>query len=163
MPNLRQKDRENMTNMPRWIVVVVALAAVACCPAPIAQLSGRWVYASPGGIGKAGKPSYGAPLTIGNAAGVLAAVATTTCVPRAAIDQQFGKTCERHETEGGAQPSFEPPAMTDEVPIGITPTPGEAIWYCDKHTVVRVVLQRCGTGDTFGVSQIVVAPNESKP
>ena len=152
-----------MRNTSRGFIVVVALAAVACCPAPIAQLSGRWVYASPGGIGKAGTPSYGAPLSIGSAAGVPGAVAATSCVPRAAIDQQFGKTCERHETEGGAQPSFEPPPMTDEVLPGIRPTPGEAIWYCDKHTVVRVVLQRCGTGDTFGVSQIVVAPNESKP
>ena len=57
----------------------------------------------------------------------------------------------------GAQPSFELPSMTDEVPIGITPTPGEPIWYCDKHTVLRIVLQRCEATDTFRVSQIAVA------
>jgi len=104
-------------------------------------------------------PSYGAPLGVGSSA---ALVQPPACVPRAAIDQQFGKTCERHETEGGAQPSFEPPPMTDEVPIGIHPTPGEPIWYCDKHTIVRVVLQRCGNTDTFGVSQIAVAFDPGK-
>lgn len=79
------------------------------------------------------------------------------CVPRAEIDRQFGKTCTRHESEGGAQPSFELPAMTDEIEPGIHPTPGEPIWYCDKHTVLRIVLQRCEASDTFRVSQIAVA------
>jgi len=133
--------------------VFVTLTVVACCPGPIRQLSGHWVLASPGGVGIAAPPSAGAPLGVASSR----APAQPGCVPRSEIDRQFGKTCARHESEGGAQLSFEPPPMTDDVPIGITPTPGEPIWYCDKHTVVRVVLQRCGTSDTFGVSQIAVA------
>lgn len=146
-----------MTKIIGYVSVALALAVGACCPAPIAKLSGRWVFASPGGIGKAGTPSYAAPLTVGSSTVPPVPAAPTTCVPRAAIDQEFGKICERHETEGGAQPSFQPPPMTDEVTPGIHPTPGEAVWYCDKHTVVRVVLQRCGSSDTFGVAQIAVA------
>lgn len=139
------------------VSVALALSAIGCCPPPVARLSGRWVFASPGGIGKAGTPSYGAPLSVGAPAPGAPAALAAACVPRATIDQQFGKACTSHESEGGAQPSFEPPPMSDEVPIGITPTPGEPIWYCDKHTVVRVVLQRCGSSDTFGISQIAVA------
>src|SRR4051812_45912747 len=135
-----------MTTNSRLASVVLALAVSACCPAPIAQLSGRWVYASPGGIGKAKAPTYGDALAVGSSAVVVPPPpATASCVPRAAIDQQFGKPCDRHESEGGAQPSFQPPPMDDEVPVGNHSTPGEPIWYCDKHTVVRVVLQRCGT------------------
>lgn len=148
-----------MMTKARLISLAFTLTAVACCPAPIAHLSNRWVFASPGGIGKAGMPSYGAALPVGSSQ---APVQAPTCVPRAAIDQQFGKTCERHESEGGAQPSFEPPPTTDEVQPGIHPTPGEPIWYCDKHTIVRVVLQRCGNTDTFGVSQIAVAFDPGK-
>ena len=146
-----------MTTKLRLVIVALGWSAIACCPAPIAQLSGRWVLASPGGIGKAAAPSFGAPLAVGSSAVVGAGVPPAECVPRATIDKQFGKVCLRHETEGGAQPSFQPPPMDGEVPLGITPTPGEPIWYCDKHTVVRVVLQRCGTGDAFGISQIAVA------
>ncbi len=143
-------------NVARWGSVVLVLSATACAPAPIAQLGGRWVYASPGGIGPAATPRYGAPLAVGSASAPFPA-APAACVPRAALDERFGKTCERHETEGGAQPTPQPPPMTDDVPIGITPTPTEAIWYCEERTVVRVVLQRCGTSDTFSVAQIVVA------
>jgi len=135
---------------------VLALTAAACCPTT-AQLSGHWVYASPGGIGQAGPPAFGAPLTVGSASAVAGAVPPAACVARAAIDQHFGKVCDAHETEGGAQSSSQPPPMTGDIPLGNNPTPGEAIWYCDKHTVVRVVLQRCGTSDTFGVSQVAVA------
>lgn len=146
-----------MMTKVRLFGVGLAFLAVACCPPPVAQLSGRWVFASPGGVGKAGTPSYGTPLAVGSSAPAVAPPMAGACVPRSAIDQQFGEPCKRHESEGGAQPSFQPPPMTDEVPIGITPTPGEPIWYCDKHTVVRVVLQRCGSSDTFGVSQIAVS------
>jgi len=148
-----------MTTTFGW--AVLALTAAACCPTT-AQLSGHWVYASPGGIGQARPPEYGAPLAVGSASAV-AGMPPTACVPRAAIDQHFGRVCNAHETEGGAQPrqvaslGKDPPVMTDDVPLGNNPTPGEAIWYCDKHTVVRVVLQRCGTSDTFGVSQVAVA------
>lgn len=138
-----------------WAKLALALTACACCPTT-AQLSGRWVYASPGGIGVAHQPSYGAPLAVGSAATPLAST-PTACAARQAIDQHFGKVCGAHETEGGAQTSTKPPAMTDEVPLGNTPTPGETVWYCDDHTVVRVVLVRCGSSDTFGVSQVAVA------
>ena len=138
----------------RWPSVVLTLGVIACCPGPIRQLSGQWVFASPGGIGVAAPPSTGTPLAVASAP---APGAPAGCVPRAEIDRRFGKTCERHESEGGAQPSFELPSMSDDVPIGITPTPGEPIWYCDKHTVLRIVLQRCEATDTFRVSQIAVA------
>lgn len=144
-----------MTTRFAWAAVALMLATSACSPTT-AQLSGRWVYASPGGIGVAHQPSYGAPLAVGSAP-TLGAPPPAACVARKAIDQHFGKVCAAHETEGGAQATSQPPPLTDEVPLGNVPTPGEAIWYCDAHTVVRVVLVRCGSSDTFGVSQVAVA------
>ena len=48
-------------------------------------------------------------------------------------------------------------AVTDEVPTGNQPTPGEVRWYCDRRTVVRLVLERCGTTNQFRVRQVAVS------
>ena len=37
------------------------------------------------------------------------------------------------------------------------PTPGEVHWYCDRRTVVRVVLARCPGTNTFRVRQLAVS------
>jgi hypothetical protein len=131
----------------RAILRLIPLLLLAGCSAAPAQLSARWVYASPGGVGVANAPKRGSLLT----------VASLGCVARTEIDQHFGKVCAAHETEGGAAEGPTPPPMTDEVPIGLQPTPGEPIWYCDGRVVVRVVLQRCGTEDKFSVQQVAVA------
>lgn len=145
--------------MVRFGVAVIALGlSTAACGSSaarepsVAKLSGHWVLAAPGGFGQAKQPTYGDPLQIEDAG--------NACASRAALDQRFGKPCDKHETEGGAQQGPTSPPLTDEVGPGIAPTPGEPVWYCNAGTVTRVALKRCDTADTFTVSQIAVLIRE---
>jgi len=125
------------------VLLVIATLGLQGCSAGAAQLSGRWVLASPGGIGVADRPSAAQPLTVSGTA--------DGCAARAELAQKLGPECEAHEAEAkGAV------IMTDDVPLGNQPTPGEVIWYCDGRTVVRVVLARCNA-EKFRVSQVAVA------
>jgi hypothetical protein len=128
-------------NLTCWLIGA-AFVLPGCC-SESAQLGGRWVYASPGGIGVASTPNQGQPLSATGAA--------NGCVARAELTQHFGRECDSHEAEAKGTTT-----MTDDPTMGNHPTPGEVIWYCDRYTVVRVVLARCGDSDNFSVSQVAV-------
>ena len=142
-----------MKKFENAVALLGALLVVACA-SRTATVKDQWVYvagAQPG-IGKASAPQYGGLVSIQNQP-------STGCVESKTLDQNFGHPCDAHASEGGAaQPSSGPPTpMTDDVPMGNNPTQGEPRWYCDRHTVVRVVLERCGTTESFRVLQIAVA------
>jgi hypothetical protein len=129
----------------------------ACCPARFGELRGQWVYvAAPGAAGVAAAPWHGSPLELEQAA--------APCLASRELDQHFGETCEAHETEGGAQSEagaatdlgVPPPLLEGDVPLGNQPTVREVRWYCDRHTVLRVVLDRCDAS-TFRPVQIAVS------
>jgi hypothetical protein len=134
--------------MKSVLVLLLGCALAGCCRQP-AVVGGRWVLIARGqsAAGPAGAP---------HAAGALDVVASPDvingCFTSESLDRHFGAQCGAHETEGGATA-----AMTDEVPTGTQPTPAEVRWYCDKRTVLRVLLQRCAVTDTFTVSEIAVA------
>jgi hypothetical protein len=74
------------------------------------------------------------------------------CFESATLDAEFGARCEVNEPEAAGSAS-----VTDEVPMGNNPTPGEVRWYCDRRTVVRLVIERCGKTNQFRVRQVAVS------
>ena len=131
-----------------WVVAALGLAGCGGAAAvPEGKLSNVWVVAAgvQPGVGVAAAPTQGSPIAIAGAS-------ADGCVPTKTLDDHFGSMCAAHETEGGAATT-----MTDYVPLGPTPTPGEVRWYCDQHVVVRLVVNRCGTNDSFRVSQLAFA------
>jgi len=79
------------------------------------------------------------------------------CFDSATLDHEFGARCKENEPEAAGSA-----AVTDEVPMGNNPTPGEVRWYCDRRTVVRIVLDRCGTANQFKVRQVAVSIDASR-
>jgi hypothetical protein len=68
------------------------------------------------------------------------------------LSREFGPRCQENEPEAQATST-----MSDDVTTGNHPTPGEVRWYCDKRTVVRIVIERCGTANQFRVRQLAVS------
>ena|SRR5687767_1256675 len=133
-----------------WLgVPAVALFAgvSACSPPRPGQLNGRWVaVGGPDGAaaGIAAPPTAARPLAVN--------AAPPGCFDNATLASEFGPQCKENEPEAAASA-----AVTDEVPTGNHPTPGEVRWYCDRRTVVRLVIERCGTANQFRVRQIAVS------
>lgn len=137
--------------MEKLTTLLAALAALLLlsCGATPAALQGHWVLVSGQayGAGLASAPTAGEPLGTTRTADV-----TNGCFTSLTLDKHFGAQCANHETEGGAAPTY-----TGVLTPGAHPTPGEVRWYCDKHTVVRVVISRCSGTDSFHVSEIDLA------
>jgi hypothetical protein len=143
------RSRRESCSKSLMAILLLGGAAAGCCKPTIARLSGQWVLVDrgQGTAGIAAKPAYGAPLNVAASSDMSAG-----CFGSAVLDQHFGEQCAGHETEGGAAST-----MTDVLQPGAHPTPGEVRWYCDSHTVLRVLLQRCAQTDTFTVSELAVA------
>jgi len=136
-----------------WAVVWLA----ACSSARFGELRGQWVYVgAPGAVGVGAAPWHGSPLDLEQGA--------APCLASRELDQHFGDTCEEHETEGGAESDagaatelgVPPPLLEGDVPLGNQPSAREVRWYCDRHTVLRVVLERCDAS-SFRPVQIAVS------
>src|SRR4051812_43822354 len=118
--------------------------AVACSTARTGVLNGRWVaVGGPDGAsaGIAAPPTAARPLAVSSPA--------PGCFDPSTLANEFGAVCEINEPEAAGSA-----AVTDDVSLGNHPTPGEVRWYCDKRTVVRLVIERCGTANQFRVRQI---------
>ena len=121
--------------------------AVACGGPRTGVLRGRWVaVGGPDGAaaGIAAPPTAARPLGVD--------AAPPGCFDNATLVSEFGAVCEINEPEAAGSA-----AMNDDVTMGNHPTPGEVRWYCDKRTVVRLVIERCGTTNQFRVRQIAVS------
>jgi hypothetical protein len=128
-------------------MIALIVGAGACSPPRPGQLNGRWVAV--GGsdgtaAGIAGPPTAARPLAV--------SAPPPGCFDSAALASEFGPQCKENEPEAAAST-----VVTDEVPTGNHPTPGEVRWYCDRRTVVRLVIERCGTANQFRVRQIAVS------
>ena len=128
-------------------VFTLLVGVAACSPPRTGQLNGRWVAV--GGLdgasaGIAAPPTAARPLVVN--------AAPPGCFDSATLDGEFGARCKQNEPEAAGSA-----AVTDEVPTGNHPTPGEVRWYCDRRTVVRLVLERCGTTNQFRVRQVAVS------
>jgi hypothetical protein len=123
-------------------VVTLSLLASACASSK-GQLSGAWVVAAgPGRAGTAQPPRYAQPLTLDHSDG---------CIPTQAFIDQFGPLCKEHETEGAASTD-----MSGALPLGPNPTTSEVRWYCEGRSVVRLVLDRCGTAESYRIREVAV-------
>lgn len=141
-----------IAHTPRALLLLVSMASFdtsGCCPSATGRVRDQWVLvardAPAAGVARA--PRYGAPLEVRATQDVSAG-----CFSSAALDAHFGEQCADHETEGGASDH-----MGSALPVGPHPTPGEVRWYCDRHTVLRVVLARCAAENTFRATEIAVA------
>ena len=133
----------------RLALPVLALLAGAsgCGGARAGQLNGRWVaVGGPDGAaaGIAAPPTAARPLSVN--------APPPGCFDNATLAHEFGAQCKVNEPEAAGSA-----AVTDEVPTGNQPTPGEVRWYCDQRTVIRLVIERCGTANQFRVRQIAVS------
>jgi hypothetical protein len=129
---------------PAFLLLTVVSA---CTASRTGQLNGRWVtIAGPdsAAAGVAGPPTAARPLSI--------TAPPPGCFDNATLASEFGPQCKENEPEAAATA-----ALTDEVPLGNHPTPGEVRWYCDKRTVVRLVIERCGATNQFRVRQIALS------
>ncbi|HEY4118854.1 MAG TPA: hypothetical protein VGM56_13405 [Byssovorax sp.] len=128
-----------MNHEPRLVAIALALGCATCTPNAV--LSGHWVFVGgPGGAVVAGAPGA-APLASDQG----------KCFSKAELTQAFGPTCAQHEPEAAAA------ASPGDFTPGANPTVGEPVWYCSCPMVARVWLERCGTADTFKVTQVAVA------
>ena len=137
--------------MERSLRVAFAAALLlglqACSPPRPGQLTGKWVaIGGPDGAsaGTAAPPTAARPLAV--------TAAAQGCFDSATLNDEFGPRCQENEPEAAASA-----AMTDDVTLGNNPTPGEVRWYCDKRTVVRLVIERCGATNQFRVRQLAVS------
>jgi hypothetical protein len=122
----------------------LALLLGGCACGSSAHLSNTWVVeAGPGRAGLASQPHNAEPITVSG---------PDECIAFDAFDRQFGKPCESHETEGGASPD-----MGGGLPVGPHPTANEVRWYCQGQTVVRLVIQRCTSSDSFRIVDVAVS------
>ena len=135
---------------------LVGMAALvsgcASCPSVReGHLTGRWVLvagepAAEGtgeAAGLAAQPTAAQPLAVSSA---------SPCFGHQSLRSQFGDECKVNDSEAAGSS-----AMDGGIPDGNTPTPGEVHWFCDRRTVVRVVLARCATADEFKVRQIAIS------
>jgi len=128
-------------------VFTLFVGVAACSPPRPGQLNRRWVaVGGPDGAsaGIAAPPTAARPLAVN--------ASPPGCFDSATLDGEFGARCKENEPEAAASVT-----VTDEVPTGNQPTPGEVRWYCDQRTVVRLVIDRCGTTNQFRVRQIAVS------
>jgi len=140
---------EHLMGRGRLAVPVVALlaGASACSSARTGQLNGRWVAiggSDGASAGVAAPPTAARPLAVN--------APPPGCFDNATLASEFGPQCQVNEPEAAGST-----AVTGEVPTGNNPTPGEVRWYCDRRTVVRLVIERCGTTNQFRVRQIAVS------
>lgn len=137
-----------MGKLRRAVHVFTLLAgAAACAPPRTGQLNGRWVAvggSDGASAGIAAPPTAARPLSVN--------ATPPACFDSATLDAEFGPRCKENEPEAAGSP-----ALTSEVPTGVNPTPGEVRWYCDRRTVVRLVIDRCGATNQFQVRQIAVS------
>jgi len=137
-----------MSRVPALMALGVALISVgACCPVRTGQLTGRWVAIageSGQGAGIATSPALAQPLAL--------VAPSEACFSNQQLREHFGPGCEENEAEAAASPD-----LTDDPTLGNQPTPGDVRWYCDRRTVVRVVLARCPGTNTFRVRQLAVS------
>jgi hypothetical protein len=135
---------------PRLFATAICLLCATGCCVPPGVVQGRWVLITgqTPAAGLAQAPTYGNPLVVSPTPDVVSG-----CFTSAALDQHFGDQCTNHQTEGGGSPAM----AGDVVGPGAHPTPGEVRWYCDKHTVVRVILARCTGTDSFRATEIDLA------
>ena len=137
-----------MGTMRAAVNAFTLLAGVAGCASPrTGQLNGRWVaVGGPDGAaaGIAAPPTAARPLAVN--------APPPGCFDSATLDSEFGPRCQVNEPEAAGSAT-----VTDDVPIGNSATPGEVRWYCDRRTVVRIVLDRCGTANQFKVRQVAVS------
>jgi hypothetical protein len=125
------------------ITLVLGLIAGGCA-AHTGQLTGSWtVAAGPGRAGFAKQPRFGQPLEIEGAG---------ECIVAQTLDQLFGTPCKDHETEVGGLSD-----TSGTLSVGPHPTTGEVRWYCEGRTVIRLVLERCGTGESYRVADLAVS------
>jgi len=113
------------------------------CASNKGQLSGAWIVAAgPGRAGTAQPPRYAQPIVLDG---------TDACIPTQAFNDQFGPFCKEHETEGAASTD-----MTGALPLGPNPTTSEVRWYCEGRSVVRMVIDRCGTAESYRIREVAV-------
>ena len=128
--------------------VFALLAFVSACGhTRTGVLNGRWVVvggSDGASAGTAAPPTAARPLAVN--------APPPGCFDSAMLDGEFGARCKENEPEAAGSA-----AVTDEVPTGNNPTPGEVRWYCDKRTVVRLVIDRCSATNQFRVRQIAVS------
>jgi hypothetical protein len=46
--------------------------------------------------------------------------------------------------------------MGGSLPMGANPTTSEVRWYCEGRSVVRLVLDRCGTAESYRIRDVAV-------
>jgi hypothetical protein len=137
-----------MGSLRRAVHVFALFAGVSACGhTRTGVLNGRWVaVGGPDGAsaGIAAPPTAARPLAVN--------APPPGCFDSATLDGEFGTRCKENEPEAAGSP-----AVTDDVPTGNNPTPAEVRWYCDRRTVVRLVIERCSTTNQFRVRQIAVS------
>jgi len=123
-------------------ILGVSLLAFACA-SHRGQLTGAWVVAAgPGRAGTAAAPRYAQPIVVAG---------SDACIPSQAFVDQFGNPCKEHESEGPASTD-----MTGSLPMGANPTTSEVRWYCEGSSVVRLVIDRCGTAESYRIREVAV-------
>jgi hypothetical protein len=147
--------------MGRLCLGVVAfmhlLAAIGCSAPRVGVLNGRWVaVGGPEGAsaGIAAPPTSARPLVV--------SAPSPGCFDGATLANEFGAVCEINEPEAAGSAAVtdavtKNDAADDDPTLGNHPTPGEVRWYCDKRTVVRLVIERCAGSNQFRVRQIAVS------
>jgi hypothetical protein len=137
-----------MGNVRRAALAAILLAGISgCSPPRPGQLTGKWVAVAGtdgASLGTAAPPTAARPLAV--------TAGPQGCFDDAILSNEFGPRCRENEPEAQATST-----MSDDVTTGNHPTPGEVRWYCDKRTVVRIVIERCGTANQFRVRQIAVS------
>ena len=123
------------------------LGAGACSTPRTGVLNGRWVA-----VGGPDSASAGIAAPPTAARPVAVSAQAPGCFDSSTLANEFGAVCEINKPEAAAST-----AVTDDVSLGNHPTPGEVRWYCDKRTVVRLVIERCGTANQYRVRQIAVS------
>jgi hypothetical protein len=126
------------------------LAGAACCAHRPGMLSGRWVMIAGDGsaVGVAAPPSSGEPLSL--------RPPTARCFDDPALRRAFGDVCEVTEAEARGTSNMTSDAAIDPT-LGNHPTPFEVRWFCDRRTVLRIVIERCEGTNAFRLKQIAVS------
>lgn len=93
-------------------------------------------------------PSSGSPLQLSPA---------SDCFDAKVLKAQFGDECKVNEAEAAGTSDMS--GGSDDITLGNHPTQGDVHWFCDRRTVVRVVLDRCEPPQAalFRVRQIALS------